>query len=99
MLVLLLLSSKDQGRSCRVLGTQQPHLVKHSRTVAIALANLIRLGKRGQVRTMKTPSTAALAVLASLCLKETAALSDKGTSKAKYQEACPAYEHYSKYPQ
>lgn len=96
MLVLLLLSSKDQGRSCRVLGTQQPHLVKHSRTVAIALANLNKLGKRGQVRTMKTPSTAALAVLASLCLKETAALSDK---KAKYQEACPAYEHYSKYPQ
>ena len=48
---------------------------------------------------MRTPSTAALAVMAGLYFEQVTALSDNGISKAKYQEACPAYEHYAKFAQ
>lgn len=50
---------------------------------------------------MRTPSTAALLVLASLCLEQTLATQHETLtrSKAKYQEACPAYEHYSRFAQ
>ncbi|GAB7362246.1 hypothetical protein MBLNU230_g2271t1 [Neophaeotheca triangularis] len=58
---------------------------------------------------MKAPSTAALIVLAGLCFDYTYCLGDsKGDgnqdplmdpkTKAKYLAACPAYEHYAKYP-
>ncbi|PPJ50767.1 hypothetical protein CBER1_07479 [Cercospora berteroae] len=46
---------------------------------------------------MKTTTAAAVAVLASPFL-EVAASSDSGISKAKYKEACPAYEHYARFP-
>ncbi|KAI5362710.1 Putative metal-independent alpha-mannosidase, six-hairpin glycosidase superfamily [Septoria linicola] len=47
---------------------------------------------------MRGPSAAVLAVMPSLWLESVAALSDGGISKAKYQEACPAYEHYARFP-
>ncbi|KAH9810510.1 glycoside hydrolase family 125 protein [Teratosphaeria destructans] len=50
---------------------------------------------------MKAPSTAALLVLASLCLEAPrchAQAQDTKASKAKFQAACPAYEHYARTP-
>lgn len=57
---------------------------------------------------MRAPSTAALLVLASLCFDEQLCFANAqhnapkdaaSKSKAKYQAACPAYEHYSRFPQ
>jgi len=52
---------------------------------------------------MRAPSTAALLVLASLCLGtpfcHAKAEQDAAKAKAKYQAACPAYEHYVRFPQ
>lgn len=52
---------------------------------------------------MRAPSNAALLVLASLCLETCAAETQDTTkaskaSKAKYQGACPPYEHYARFP-
>ncbi|KXT03296.1 hypothetical protein AC578_4818 [Pseudocercospora eumusae] len=46
---------------------------------------------------MYAPTTAALAVLASLGFDSAVALNDHGYSKSRYQEACPAYEHYARF--
>lgn len=53
---------------------------------------------------MKAPPRAALAVLVvattTLYFERATAVSDNhGISKAKYREACPAYEHYAKFAQ
>ncbi|KAK0916068.1 hypothetical protein LTR02_000958 [Friedmanniomyces endolithicus] len=51
---------------------------------------------------MRAPSTAALLVLASLCFEtplcHAKAEQDAAKAKAKYQAACPAYEHYVRFP-
>ncbi|KAK5145745.1 hypothetical protein LTR32_002551 [Rachicladosporium monterosium] len=51
---------------------------------------------------MRAPSTAALLVLASLCFETSfchaKAEQDAAKAKAKYQAACPAYEHYVRFP-
>lgn len=44
---------------------------------------------------MRAPSAGALVVLASLCFGEALA----STDKAKFKEACPAYEHYARFAQ
>ena len=54
---------------------------------------------------MRAPSTAALLVLASLCYDTTFCLAEaqqdplKEKSKERYKAACPAYEHYARFPQ
>lgn len=54
---------------------------------------------------MRAPSTAALLVLASICLEQpfcsaqAHGASTDPKDKAKYQAACPAYEHYARFPQ
>ncbi|EMC91598.1 glycoside hydrolase family 125 protein [Baudoinia panamericana UAMH 10762] len=48
---------------------------------------------------MRAPSSTALLVLASLCLDQPFCLAQvHQDSKAKYQGACPAYEHYARFP-
>lgn len=55
---------------------------------------------------MRAPSSAALLVLAGLCLDQPYCFAQAQQDplrdpnlKAKYREACPAYEHYAKFPQ
>lgn len=55
---------------------------------------------------MRAPSNAALLVLASLCLDQPFCFAQVQQSpikdpaaKAKYLAACPAYEHYARFPQ
>jgi uncharacterized protein len=57
---------------------------------------------------MKAPSTAALLVLAGLCLEQPLCLAQvqndphknpNTKDREKYKAACPAYEHYSRFPQ
>jgi len=57
---------------------------------------------------MRAPSTAALIVLAGICYDTTVCLAQaqqdplvqqKKYKDKQYKEACPAYEHYARYPQ
>lgn len=54
---------------------------------------------------MRAPSTSALLVLSSLILDTPFCFADshqdalKAKEKAKYLAACPAYEHYARFPQ
>lgn len=57
---------------------------------------------------MKAPSTAALLALAATCYDTTFCLAqaqhqnplqDKKAKEKLYKDACPAYEHYARYPQ
>jgi hypothetical protein len=50
---------------------------------------------------MQAPSMAALLVLASLICFDAAAASEKahGFNQARYNDACPAYEHYARFLQ
>lgn len=57
---------------------------------------------------MRAPSTAALCVLASLCFDQAYCLGDHEgkqdplldpRARAKILAACPAYEHYARFPQ
>jgi uncharacterized protein len=53
---------------------------------------------------MRTPSTAALLVLAGICLDSRVCFAQQEALneqklKDKYKEACPAYEHYARFSQ
>lgn len=45
---------------------------------------------------MYTPTTSALAVLASLCFDSVLGY---GEYDSRYEDACPAYEHYARFAQ